>query len=359
VVDGAGEVLDDRTWTPFGVEEGTAQGGLGYTGEWWDAEVSLLYLRARWYDPTAGRFMTEDPWEGNLIQPQTLQGFSYVMGNPIRYIDPSGRVYITFDDGPQVQYDEKILDTLKTSNARATFFFIGSRIDLNDVDVIEIVWRVAVEGHRLGNHSYGHYVGEDTNMTNMCWNDVLAYLGGTETQIRSALQKVKQEQTYRYLVLPGDVRDYVDRVIADGTGLFRAPGGDITPAQIELLECWDGVQGVCPAGLENPYNVYKWNVDSRDWAVSQAYEEGDLTYEEATEMLTSRLQEGWSKYGVIGDLFRNVRSSPAGSFGVRSNTDNILLHSTSYITSEVLDKFLDWIKSKGYTFDLLNPAWAN
>ena len=29
VVDGGGAVLDDRSWTPFGVEEGTAQGGLG------------------------------------------------------------------------------------------------------------------------------------------------------------------------------------------------------------------------------------------------------------------------------------------------------------------------------------------
>jgi len=72
VVDGAGEVLDDRSWTPFGVEEGTAQGGLGYTGEWWDAEVSLLYLRARWYDPTAGRFTQRDPWEGKLTNPQTM-----------------------------------------------------------------------------------------------------------------------------------------------------------------------------------------------------------------------------------------------------------------------------------------------
>jgi len=72
VVEGAGEVLDDRSWTPFGVEEGTAQGGLGYTGEWWDAEVSLLYLRARWYDPTAGRFTQRDPWEGKLTNPQTM-----------------------------------------------------------------------------------------------------------------------------------------------------------------------------------------------------------------------------------------------------------------------------------------------
>jgi RHS repeat-associated protein len=90
VMDGAGEVLDDRSWTPFGVEEETAQGGLGYTGEWWDAEVSLLYLRARWYDPTAGRFTQRDPWEGDWERPQTLNPYEYVEGNVVNTVDPAG-----------------------------------------------------------------------------------------------------------------------------------------------------------------------------------------------------------------------------------------------------------------------------
>jgi RHS repeat-associated protein len=90
VVDGAGEVLDDRSWTPFGVEEGTAQGGLGYTGEWWDAEVSLLYLRARWYDPAAGRFTQADTFAPELKNPQSLGRYAYALSNPLRYTDPTG-----------------------------------------------------------------------------------------------------------------------------------------------------------------------------------------------------------------------------------------------------------------------------
>jgi RHS repeat-associated protein len=116
VVDGAGEVLDDRSWTPFGVEEGTAQGGLGYTGEWWDAEVSLLYLRARWYDPAAGRFTTKDPWEGNLKRSQSLNRWVYVEGNPVRLVDPSGYNWDKETEDNVRKYKQAFLDSARRHN---------------------------------------------------------------------------------------------------------------------------------------------------------------------------------------------------------------------------------------------------
>ena len=61
VADGAGAVVSAREGTPYGVEVGAAQAGLGYTGEWWDASVALLYLRARWYALEVGRFTSQDP----------------------------------------------------------------------------------------------------------------------------------------------------------------------------------------------------------------------------------------------------------------------------------------------------------
>jgi RHS repeat-associated protein len=82
-VDGDGELVDAREWTPYGVEIGTAQAGLGYTGEWWDAAVGLQYLRARWYDARTGAFLTRDAVEAN-------HPYLYANGNPVRYTDPSG-----------------------------------------------------------------------------------------------------------------------------------------------------------------------------------------------------------------------------------------------------------------------------
>ncbi|MDY7080078.1 MAG: RHS repeat-associated core domain-containing protein [Chloroflexota bacterium] len=89
-VDGAGGVASSREWTPFGVELGVGQAGLGYTGEWWDVSVGLQYLRARWYDGQVGRFTRRDVWPGNQQQPLTMNPYLYALANPVLLGDPSG-----------------------------------------------------------------------------------------------------------------------------------------------------------------------------------------------------------------------------------------------------------------------------
>ncbi|MFQ6102579.1 MAG: RHS repeat domain-containing protein, partial [Anaerolineae bacterium] len=89
-VDGAGAVTAAREWTLYGVEVGAAQPGLGYTGEWWDAQVGLQYLRARWYDAETGRFTRRDPWKGDTFRPVSLQSYLYANDNPLGYVDPTG-----------------------------------------------------------------------------------------------------------------------------------------------------------------------------------------------------------------------------------------------------------------------------
>jgi RHS repeat-associated protein len=90
VVDGAGAVVSAREWTPYGAEVGAGQAGLGYTGEWWDGDVGLLYLRARWYAPGTGRFTQGDVWHGNQQQPLTMNPYLYALANPVLLYDPSG-----------------------------------------------------------------------------------------------------------------------------------------------------------------------------------------------------------------------------------------------------------------------------
>ena len=61
-----------------------------YTGQVFDRNVELMYYGARYYDPALGRFVQADtivPQPGN---PQALNRYSYVLNNPLRYIDPSG-----------------------------------------------------------------------------------------------------------------------------------------------------------------------------------------------------------------------------------------------------------------------------
>ena len=57
---------------------------FGYCGEYTDSESGLVYLRNRYYDPSTGSFITEDPVkDGN-------NWYGYCAGNPVMYIDKLG-----------------------------------------------------------------------------------------------------------------------------------------------------------------------------------------------------------------------------------------------------------------------------
>jgi len=91
--DDSGSVSYAGGYTPFGVElwrEGSAASHWGYTGEWWDADAALLYLRARWYAPRVGRFTSRDVWEGDWLRPQSLHAYVYVENNAVNLTDPTG-----------------------------------------------------------------------------------------------------------------------------------------------------------------------------------------------------------------------------------------------------------------------------
>ncbi len=67
---------------------------FGYTGEMWDEESNLLYLRARYYEPETGRFLTRDSYEGELQNPLSRNLYAYVQNNPVNGVDPTGHALI-------------------------------------------------------------------------------------------------------------------------------------------------------------------------------------------------------------------------------------------------------------------------
>lgn len=68
------------------------------------------------------------------------------------YHSDTKRVFLTFDDGPSKIVTPLILDLLKQENIKATFFLLGSRVELNP----DIVKREYDEGHYIANHGYSH-----------------------------------------------------------------------------------------------------------------------------------------------------------------------------------------------------------
>src|SRR5207244_545530 len=61
-----------------------------FTGEALDPGTGLYYLRARYYDPSVGRFLVPDPLRGSTRDPLGLNLYVYALSNPLRYTDHTG-----------------------------------------------------------------------------------------------------------------------------------------------------------------------------------------------------------------------------------------------------------------------------
>ncbi len=89
----SGTVTYASAYDPYGVTAqtyGASQTAYGFTGEFIDSYIKLIYLRSRWYDPASGRFPTKDSWQGDYNRPLSLNRWNYVEANPVNYTDPSG-----------------------------------------------------------------------------------------------------------------------------------------------------------------------------------------------------------------------------------------------------------------------------
>ena len=80
------------SYDPYGnVLSGIGEDDFQYKGEQFDPNTNLTYMRARYYDPGIGRFISRDPIEGDLMNPQTQNGYNFANGDSINLSDPSGK----------------------------------------------------------------------------------------------------------------------------------------------------------------------------------------------------------------------------------------------------------------------------
>jgi peptidoglycan/xylan/chitin deacetylase (PgdA/CDA1 family) len=117
-------------------------------------------------------------------------------------------VYLTFDDGPIPGLTPWVLDVLAEYNSKATFFCVGENVKKNR----SIFDRIIQEGHTIGNHTYNHLNG---------WN--------TENEV--------------YIQNVAECDNYME------TNLFRPPYGKMKPSQSSLIKSektvvmWDVLSG--------------------------------------------------------------------------------------------------------------------
>ena len=131
------------------------------------------------------------------------------------------KIWLTFDDGPEKEVTEFILETLKKLNIKASFFLIGKNIQ----EFPELTKEIIKKGHIIGNHSFSHLNGF-----------------------------ISKNQEYIYDIELGQKlinEKLVEMGITNKIKIFRPPYGRILPRQIKRLK-------------EN-YKIVMWDVFSWDF----------------------------------------------------------------------------------------------
>jgi RHS repeat-associated protein len=85
----AGALAQTYTFDSFGnqtASSGSLTNPFQYTGRELDGETNLYYMRARYFDPQTGRFLSEDPLGFSV----GVNFYGYVLNNPVNLIDPVG-----------------------------------------------------------------------------------------------------------------------------------------------------------------------------------------------------------------------------------------------------------------------------
>ena len=116
VTDGQGEIRNSYQYDAFGIPLETTEqlnNRIRYTGQQYDDVTGQYYLRARYYNPVAGRFMQEDVYQGD-----GLNLYAYCGNNPVVYDDPSG--YASTSTGKACPPQGKISESVDESGTSST-----------------------------------------------------------------------------------------------------------------------------------------------------------------------------------------------------------------------------------------------
>ena len=156
IVDGAGTILDEISYDSFGgilSESNPTQGDrFKFTGREYSPELGIYYYRARWYDPSAGRFISQDPIG---FSAGDVNLYRYVGNGPGDGTDPEGlSPWDYFQPWAAVQGVWE-----GGWNIGAGVFNFGKESFLSDIDVLNstLAW---ASGERYG---YGGYLSTTAN----------------------------------------------------------------------------------------------------------------------------------------------------------------------------------------------------
>ena len=151
------------------------------------------------------------------------------------------KIYLTFDSSYENGYTEAILDALKASDVKATFFLVGNYLETSP----ELVKRMVAEGHFVGNHTYHHP--DMSKMTD-----------------KASFEKEIKDFENLYKEITGE----------ECARFYRPPQGKYSQNNLKMAK-------------DMGYKTFFWSLAYVDW-----YEDNQPTKEQAFDKLLSRIPPG-------------------------------------------------------------------
>ncbi len=99
ITDHASRITAQQRFLPYGgvrYTQGTFPTDVGFTGHRGHPDLGLIFMRARYYHPALGRFVSADTVVPDPLSPQLFNRYSYAGNNPILYCDPTGHCLTPF-----------------------------------------------------------------------------------------------------------------------------------------------------------------------------------------------------------------------------------------------------------------------
>jgi RHS repeat-associated protein len=232
LVDGSGNVAMAKEYEPYGEvmnSAGTTSTSYGFTSEWTDY-TGLIYLRARYYDPTMSRFMTRDSWGGDMNQPMSFNAWLYTVANPINLVDPYGNYSITIS---------------------------GNWLNSDVTEIYHGVSAVATALTRAANFITGKSYSSEYIFSGVFGQVNFQYLDQS-TWVDQNQNGIKDYGEYYYCARLTEASGY-----PSGVGCYRESRGNITPHLIshEMGHVFNGVivnktiSGEIPENTVSPYKA--------------------------------------------------------------------------------------------------------
>ncbi|CAI6340074.1 unnamed protein product [Periconia digitata] len=246
--------------------------------------------------------------------PRTKVGSVPYGGAGIYQCTTPGTVALTYDDGPQKEYTDHLLDVFKSYNAKATLFITGNNINKGEIDTTPefsaTIKRAYAEGHQIASHTWTHLdlskISETDRKNQMVRNEMALrnILGFIPTYMRppyssctaeSGCEKTMSDLGYHVTYFNVDTDDY---------------NQDATD---KIQNAKDNFQGNITAGGATPANN-EWLVIGHDIHYQTAYNLTEFMLSTLTQLGYKAVTVGECLGDPVENWYRNGDgSSPAPS----------------------------------------------